>query len=95
MLIVAQIFANGTKLKECGSNICGLAKKYEGLINGLFNKLEKLNTYAWSGQSANDYVRSIKLEKKQYQELAKNIYAYGSELYNIGESINSTIERLN
>lgn len=92
---MAQIFANGTKLKECGSNICSLSKKYEGLIEGLFNRLEKLNTYAWSGQSANDYVRSIKLEKNQYLVLAKNIYAYGSELYNVGESINNTIERLN
>lgn len=91
---MAQINANGTKLKECGKSICDLSKKYESLMNNLFSKLEKINTRAWSGISADDYVRSIKLEKNQYLTLAKNIYAYGSEIYNVGESINNVVERL-
>lgn len=90
---MARINADGSKLIECGEDIIFLCSKYDETIEHLFSKLSKIPSYAWSGNSANEYVQKIMKDRTTYLNFGNNLRIYGKVIKNTGKNINYIIEK--
>ena len=86
---MAEINADGDKIINCGDNILNLCDQYLAQINDLFDSLEKINKTAWSGDSANNYVRRLKMDRSSFVNFGDYLKMYGSVVRNVGVNVNT------
>lgn len=90
---MAEINADGDKIINCGDNILNLCDQYLAQINDLFDSLEKINKTAWSGDSANNYVRRLKMDRSSFVNFGDYLKMYGSVVRNVGVNVNTIISK--
>ena len=90
---MASIKADGDKLISYGDSIIALTNEYITEINNLFNSLSKLNRVAWVGQSANNYVSTLAIDKKRFIDFGDYLKMYGGVVRNTGVNINTIISK--
>lgn len=90
---MAKIMADGNKLIECGNEIISLCDKYIDLIESLFNKMQKIPSTAWTGNSANSYALRLMSDKSIYINFGNSLKSYGSVIKSTGNNINYIIKK--
>ena len=90
---MAEIIANGTEIINCGNEICRLVGMYKTEINRMFDILSRINTVAWSGPSAYDYVFRLYADKIKFMSFADSLEIYGKIIKNTGDNVNKIIDK--
>lgn len=90
---MAEIKANGDELISCGENMIVLSDNYLKQIDTLFNSLSKLNSTAWSGESADNYVAKVMTEKRKFIEFGNYLMMYAKVIKNTGDNVNRIIAK--
>ena len=77
------------KLKECGKDIINLTQELNEALTTLFTRIDNMPTVTgeWVGDSANEFVRILNIEKKDYIALKNNLADYGKLLLNTSEKL--------
>ena len=68
---MAEIKVDTRKLKECGKDIMSLTTELNDVLFSLYDRINKIpaTTREWTGNSANEFVYRLNIEKKYYLSL--------------------------
>lgn len=84
------------ELNQCGIDIMELSSELNDAFVELFDRLSNINTKTgeWIGNSANEYVKQIKVEKAEYINFKNSIYKYGKTLCEIAAEYEAAIKKV-
>ena len=79
---MANIYVDTKILREKGTNVMKLALDLNEMLMSLYKRIGSmpLSTGEWVGETANEFVRILNVEKLQYFRLKDEIYKYGKIL---------------
>ena len=82
------------KLKECGKDIINLTRELNEALTMLFTRINNMPilTGEWVGNSANQFVTILNIEKKDYIALKDNLAEYGKLLLTASEKLEVCIK---
>lgn len=90
---MANMLINTNKLKENAKELNDLAKKYDELINGLFETMNLKITNSWTGEFSNNYKNSLIKDKEIFLSYGIYLKKYANELSRISDLYQVDITR--
>ena len=84
------------EMRECGQKIMKKSTEINEIINELFFRIANMpvNTREWIGTSANEFVRKVSIQKRDYINIKNNIYNYGYVLAKNADAYDREIKRV-
>ena len=90
---MSNILINTSNLKENAKELYTLVKKYEELVNGLFETMNLKITNSWTGEFSNDYRNSLLKDKEIFLSYGIYLKKYANELNRISDLFQVDITR--
>ncbi len=82
------------KLKIEGENLKTIARDYNNLLNSMFDKINKIQNTAWSGDSADSgaarFVQKALSDKANMQSLAVSMNSLANTIISYANSVNNS-----
>lgn len=93
---MAVIDINSSYIKESGYDMIGLTNEIKEIIDDTFSMIANMSmeTGAWQGKAAEEFVLASKIDKSNYIKLNQSINNFGKYLIEYANSMESLISRV-
>lgn len=92
---MANIDVDTVKIRECGNDILKLVSDLNDNIEELYDRIAKMptKTFEWVGDSANEFVAIVNVEKTVYVEMKNTLQKYGKYLLDTADILEQTTNK--
>ncbi len=86
------------KIRAEGENLKAIARDYNNLLNGVFDKIADISNKSWSGDSndsgSNQFISKVLADKANMQSLSTSMNDLGNMIINYANNVNNSADNL-
>lgn len=84
---------NTVTINEDAQKLLKLVSEYDKLVETFYLEFKQNLSKSWQGESANNYIRSLKADEESLKNVSKLIKLYGNELLVVSNAFDKEIKK--